>query len=179
MAAGGKTFSCIFQIFSVFPEHFPASFLHRIHTGVYAAHKNIGGTAALVYSQKPYKQIPVYSVGTSVQKSRLRQRRQRFMNAVDHHVRPQIHRGYRKILRKTKMRSMSFVYDQRYSIAVGDLRNFPYIGNNAVVSRRSDQHGLNISVFLEASFHILRRNSAVYPHLNIFLWISIRNLQFS
>ena len=165
-----------FQILSIFRKH---PLFYFVHTGIHRSHKNIGWAAGLIDSQKSYQKISVHPFTAPVKKSCLSHGRQGFMQTVDHNIRPKLCCRHRKIIRKTKMRSMGFIYDQRNIMTMSNLCNCFYIRYNSIIGRWGQKDCFDIRIFIKASFHTLRRNSSVYPQFCILMWINIGNLQIT
>ena len=149
----GKTPACFFQILRKHTEHLIPLTLQLIHARINAAHKNIRRTAALIDSQKTLQFFPAHTITAQVDHPRLGQTGQRLMHTVDHHIRTKLRRRHRKIIRKPKMRPVSFIHDQRHTIVMRDLRDPRHIRHDPVISRRSDQHRLDLRIFRQIHFH--------------------------
>ena len=118
-----KTNARFFQILCKHTEHLVPFTFQLIHARINAAHQNIGRTAALVNSKKTLQFFPAYPAAAQMDHSRLGQTRQCFMHTVDHYIRTKLRRRYRKIIRKAKMCTMSFIHDQRHSVIMCNIRN--------------------------------------------------------
>ena len=123
----GKTPACFFQILRKHTEHLIPLPLQLIHTRINTTHKNVRRAAALINSQKTLQFFSAYPLAAQMDHPRLRQTRQCFMYAVDHHIRTKLRRRHRKIIRKTKMCPMSLVHDQRHTIMMSNLRDLRHI----------------------------------------------------
>ena len=77
------------------------------------------------------------------------------MHTVDHYIRAKLRRRYRKIIRKAKMCTMSFIHDQRQSFFMCGLCYLDHIRHNSIVSRRYNHDCSDLWIPIKGPPHIL------------------------
>ena len=94
---------------------------------------------------------------------RLGQTGQRFMQAVDHHVGPQIDRAVRKTVAKAEVCPVGLVHDQRFSMSVNDPGDGRNVADNALISGAGNHDCLDFGLSFQCPGNVFRRNSAWDP----------------
>ena len=96
------------------------------------------------------------------------------MNTLNHQICTALNgRFWKYSISKGKMSSMSFIYNQRNSVGMNYFCYFFNIRYNSIIGWGNDQNCFCIGITIQTIFHILRKNSSLYPHIFNYLWINI------
>ena len=136
--------SQLFQPFSPLPGHIFNTIVNR-------SHHHIGRTGALINSQIKFQSFPIRDPLFQMQNRRLCQRRQRFVNALNHKIRAALQsRTWKQpaclsvfplSLIKCKMSSMGLVHNQGNTPFMYNFCKAFYIGHNSLIGGRCQKNG--------------------------------------
>ena len=141
-------------------EKFRSLLLKQPDALVHGSHQHIAWGTCLINIQQSPDFVPVNTVSIYMKKGRLCQARQSFMERMDHQVCSEVDRTVRKQRMHAKMGSMCFVHNQHSMVPMRRTRDRPNIADHTIVCRRCNKYRMEIRIFLQLSFHILRTDPA-------------------
>ena len=144
-----------------------------MQTAVNTSHQYIGWTAGLIDCQHPAYPFTINQCAVQMNKRSLRHSRKCFMCTLYHNISPQGNRTFRKIVRKIKMCTMCFIYNNRHMMFMCNLTNRLNIRYDPIISRGSNHNCLDIRMSYPHFFNILWINSFIYSIFCINWWINI------